>query len=86
MVRWIDTHCHLDAPEFASDRAVVRRKPTRQVAHCVLPAVEVANFDAVRQLAHMEHGTATVWAFIPLYVPQAANDALEQLQATAHPP
>lgn len=50
---WIDTHCHLDASEFSADVAAVReRAEAGGVAHCVLPAVSVANFEAVRLLAH----------------------------------
>ena len=53
MPDWVDTHCHLDAPEFAADRAGVRaRARNAGVKHCVIPAVEAANFDAVRELAH----------------------------------
>ena len=56
-MRWIDTHCHLDAPEFDADRdAVLARARVAGVTQMVLPAVEVANFDAVRALAHA-HGT-----------------------------
>ena len=52
MTAWIDTHCHLDAAEFSSDRDGVRARARAQgVAHCVLPAVEAANFAAVRELA-----------------------------------
>ena len=50
---WIDTHCHLDAPEFAGEVAALRRRAADAgVVHCVLPAVAVGNFDAVRALAH----------------------------------
>jgi TatD DNase family protein len=53
MPAWIDTHCHLDAPEFSADVAAVRaRAAAAGVGHCVLPAVERANFAAVRDLAH----------------------------------
>jgi TatD DNase family protein len=49
---WIDTHCHLDAPEFAADVAAVRgRAAAAGVVHCVLPAVAPGNFEAVRTLA-----------------------------------
>ncbi len=52
MTFWIDTHCHLDAPEFAHDVAdVCARASAAGVRHCVLPAVCVGNFDAVRTLA-----------------------------------
>jgi TatD DNase family protein len=50
---WIDTHCHLDAPEFSGDLAAVRgRAAASGVVHCVLPAVAPANFETVRTLAH----------------------------------
>lgn len=53
---WIDTHCHLDAPEFAPDSDAVRvAARAAGVAHCVLPAVELSNLQAVRALAH-RHG------------------------------
>ncbi len=52
MIFWIDTHCHLDAPEFSHDVAdVCARASAVGVRHCVLPAVSVGNFEAVRTLA-----------------------------------
>ena len=49
---WIDTHCHLDAPEFAPDRAAVRaRARSAGVRLCVIPAVAANDFEAVRALA-----------------------------------
>ena len=49
---WIDTHCHLDAPELGGDLAdVAVRALAAGVRHCVLPAVEVRNFETVRLLA-----------------------------------
>jgi TatD DNase family protein len=77
---WIDTHCHLDADEFAADRgAVAERARSAGVAMLVLPAVAVANFDAVRRLAH-DHGCAYALGIHPLCVDRAEADALEQLQ------
>ena len=78
---WIDTHCHLDAPEFGPDGAAVRARARAQgVAHCVLPAVEVAGFEAVRQLAH-EFGDSYALGLHPLYVKQAADEDLARLDA-----
>ena len=78
---WIDTHCHLDAPEFAADVLAVRAEAARQgVVHCVLPAVEVANFEAVRALAHAG-GDSYALGIHPLYVGQAADDDLHRLDA-----
>lgn len=79
--RWIDTHCHLDAAEFGSQAAQVRTQAAAaQVAHCVLPAVEVANFDAVRTLAHA-WGDSYALGIHPLYVAHAADDDLARLDA-----
>ena len=52
MTNWIDTHCHLDAPELGTDVVdVVARARAAGVVHCVLPAVSVGNFQAIRLLA-----------------------------------
>lgn len=86
---WIDTHCHLDAPEFGPDQALARTARqlarARGVALCVLQAVGVFNFDAVRQLA-ARYGDAYALGIHPLCVPQADDGDLERLDAalTAH--
>lgn len=76
---WIDTHCHLDAREFAGDTDAVRRRArTAGVLHCVLPAVLPANFDAVRELAHL-HGDSYALGIHPLCTGNAAEGDLEVL-------
>ena len=73
MPNWIDTHCHLDAAEFDADREAVRQQASAAgVAHCVIPAVERGNWDAVRQLAH-HHGDSYALGIHPLYTAQAAD-------------
>ncbi len=80
-MQWIDTHCHLDSPEFGHLAQVERGlAATNHVAICILPAVEVANFEAVRALAHA-HGDAYCLGLHPLYVGQAHDDDLNQLDA-----
>ncbi|MET0334994.1 MAG: TatD family hydrolase [Rhizobacter sp.] len=79
-MRWIDTHCHLDAPEFTSDRdAVVARARAAGVALQVLPAVARSNFDTVRELAH-RHGLAYALGIHPLCVNDAAESDLAALR------
>ena len=79
MAPWIDTHCHLDAPEFAPDRGAVRaRASSAGVGLCVLPAVEVANFDTVRELAH-RHGDGYALGIHPLCTGRATDDDLTLL-------
>lgn len=79
MSTWIDTHCHLDAAELAPDLAAVRaRAATAGVAHCVLPAVEVRNFDAVRTLAH-RFGDSYALGLHPMGTGRARDDDLQRL-------
>ena len=76
---WIDTHCHLDAPEFAPDVDAVRAQARAAgVQHLVIPAVQVAHVEAVRELAH-RHGDSYALGIHPLYTPQAADDDVEKL-------
>lgn len=78
-MRWIDTHCHLDATEFGEHAAAVRAQAAvAGVAHCVLPAVAPGNFDAVRERAHAGDDSYAL-GIHPLYVAQAGDDALAQL-------
>lgn len=81
---WIDTHCHLDAPEFGPDHglAVQARALAAQrgVGRCVIPAVMRQNLDTVRLLAH-RLGDAYALGIHPLYVPQAADEDLDALDA-----
>ena len=73
MATWIDTHCHLDAPEFGPDRDQVRARAAQAgVGLCVLPAVETANFETVRQLAHA-HGDGYALGIHPLCTGRAAD-------------
>jgi TatD DNase family protein len=79
MPEWTDTHCHLDAPEFAPDVVAVRaRARERGVLHCVLPAVQVRDFGRVRALAH-EFGDSYALGIHPLYVAQADDGDLARL-------
>ena len=83
---FIDSHCHLDAAEFDADRdAVVARARAAGVTQIVIPAVQAANFAAVRELAH-RHGLVYALGIHPLYVMQAgaADLALLDEQLAAH--
>ena len=79
-VQWIDTHSHLDAPEFDADRAaVVARADAAGVTLQVIPAVGVSNFDTVRRLAH-EYGLAYALGIHPLCVGDAPDEDLDRLE------
>ena len=80
MDAWIDTHCHLDAAEFDADRDAVAARARAAGVALVLPAVEVANFDAVRALAQ-QHDAVYALGIHPLAVGRAADEDLERLRA-----
>ncbi len=74
---WIDTHAHLDAPEFDSLRpAVIERARAAGVGCVVIPAVHPEHFAQVRALAHA-HGLAYALGVHPLYVAGLSRDALQ---------
>ena len=81
---WIDSHCHLDATEFGADHALAvaarEHAAALGVDLCVIPAVERANFDTVRLLAH-RLGDAYALGIHPLFVPQAEEADLLALDA-----
>ncbi|QPF73012.1 TatD family hydrolase [Roseateles sp. DAIF2] len=76
---WIDSHCHLDAPEFDADRSeVVARARAAGVTQIVIPSVGAFDFEAARSLAH-EHGFAYALGIHPLYVMRASEADLQTL-------
>ena len=78
---WIDTHCHLDAPEFDADRDAVRQSARAAgVGLCVLPAVQRRDWAGAQALA-ARHGDAYALGIHPLYVPQANDADLPALDA-----
>lgn len=80
----IDTHCHLDAAEFAGDRdAVVQAASEAGVSTIVVPAVTQANFPAVRQCCERYAGCYPAYGIHPLYIDslhQGDDAALRQLK------
>ena len=80
LTMWIDTHCHLDAPEFDPDRdAVAEAARAVGVRLMVLPAVAAAHFETVRQLAHQQ-GVAYALGIHPLFIDRADDADLDRLQ------
>ena len=81
MTFWIDTHCHLDAPEFAGDvRGVRARAEAAGVRHCILPAVQASHFSTVAALAHLQHDSYGL-GIHPLCVADAGEGDLALLDA-----
>ena len=78
-LRWLDSHCHLDAPEFDLDRkAVMQNAQLQGVAWCVMPAVQAKDFLSLQKLAQEFHQPYAL-GIHPLYVPQAQEQDLDFL-------
>ncbi|WP_255991147.1 TatD family hydrolase [Chitinolyticbacter albus] len=76
---FIDSHCHLDAPEFDADRdAVVARARAAGIVQQVVPAITVATFD--QTLAMRErYGMALAFGLHPIYVAEHRDAHLDVL-------
>lgn len=81
----IDTHCHLDAPEFADSLlAVVHAAQEKNVKAILLPAVRVADCSHVKELARQYGqeipGLVYTLGIHPLYTNQAQESDIATLE------
>ncbi|WP_114690354.1 TatD family hydrolase [Polynucleobacter necessarius] len=82
---WIDTHCHLDTPEFANHLSVViRATAEKNVKAILLPAVKVADCTHVKELTHQFSreipGLVYTLGIHPLYTNKAKESDIETLE------
>ncbi len=78
---WIDTHCHLDASEFAGEfDAVAQRSRGQGVKLIVIPAVACSNFAAVRELSARNANCRYALGIHPIFVPAADPQDLDRLR------
>lgn len=83
--RLFDTHCHLDASEFETDRdQVVNEAIAAGVGAILVPAVEVANFAAVKALCAparpQKIAIYAAWGIHPMYTPRAGEQDIAILR------
>ena len=75
---FIDTHCHLDAPEFMGTSDQVAQEAARLgVLHVIIPAVHPSNFAAVKALGHCGGYALGIH---PIYIQQAQPSDLDLLR------
>ncbi len=82
---WLDTHCHLDAPEFLADiDSVIERAKHSGVHGILLPAVRAQDFDVVREITHRFKGQIPYLVYTlgihPLYTDRAIDQDLITLE------
>lgn len=77
---WIDSHSHLDAPEFDGDRdAVLARAHAAGVARQVVPAVAAAGWPILRRLAAATPGLHPAYGLHPVYLARHRPEDLAAL-------
>ena len=82
---WIDTHCHLDAPEFAQNLpGVIQAAISKNVQAILLPAVTASDCQQVRELANQYSqlipGLVYTLGIHPLYTNQAKEGDISILE------
>lgn len=77
----IDTHCHLDAREFAADRdAVVEAARAKGIGGILVPGVAPQNWAAVRDCCVRYPGCFPAYGIHPLYIDSLGDEALTLLR------
>lgn len=77
----IDSHCHLDAPEFATDRAeVIARARAAGVGVQVIPAVRAADWPALAELCAGNDGLYPAYGLHPIYLDEHRPEHLDALR------
>ena len=82
---WVDTHCHLDAPEFSSSlMGIIAAAKAKNVQAILLPAVKAVDTQHVQSLVSQYSneipGLAYTLGIHPLYTNQAHEDDLRLLE------
>jgi TatD DNase family protein len=82
---WVDTHCHLDAPEFADMLpGIVARAADQGVKAILLPTVRASDWSQARNLAEQYGqqilGLVYTLGIHPLYINQAQESDIATLE------
>ena len=80
---WIDTHCHLEADEFAGREELIALEAARlDIRQIVIPSVDRASFKRVIRLAHACGNCSYALGIHPIVVPDSSEDDLLNLKQT----
>lgn len=84
---WIDSHCHLDFPDYTEGTTeVLTRAKAAGVTGCLTISTELAKFPAVRAIAEQHDN---VWCSVGIHPHEAAKEVLDGPAAlvaeAAHP-
>lgn len=77
----IDSHCHIDAPEFDVDRdAVIARARAAGVSRQIVPAVSAAGWETLRSLCGAAPGLHPAYGMHPMFLGEHRPDHLIALR------
>ena len=77
----VDSHCHLDAPEFDADRAqVLARARAAGVVAQVVPAIRFADFAALRNLCAANADLHPAYGLHPMFLADHAPAHIDALR------
>jgi TatD DNase family protein len=77
----VDSHCHLDAPEFDADRAaVIARAHDSGIRAIVVPSVDAAGFGRVRALCQAHPGLHPAYGLHPMFLAGHREEHLAELR------
>ncbi|HSH28598.1 MAG TPA: TatD family hydrolase, partial [Thiohalobacter sp.] len=77
----IDTHCHLDAPEFDPDRdAVLRRAQAAGVTTLINPGIHADEWPQLIELAQNSPGVHYAVGLHPVYLERHCDADLDRLE------
>lgn len=78
----VDSHCHLDAPEFDGDRdAMLARARAAGVAAMVVPAITAASWPALRQACVSDAALHPAYGLHPMFLAEHRPTHLDELRA-----
>jgi TatD DNase family protein len=76
----VDSHCHLDAPEFDRDRdAVIARARAAGVSRQVVPAVSAAGWPKLRSICAGTDGLFPAYGLHPMFLQEHRDGHLAEL-------
>ncbi|HBN52944.1 MAG TPA: DNAase [Stenotrophomonas sp.] len=77
----VDSHCHLDAPEFDGDRdAMVARAKAAGVAAMVVPAITAASWPGLRQACASDSALHPAYGLHPMFLGEHRPEHLDELR------
>jgi len=81
-VRLVDSHCHLDAAEFDSDRSdVIARARAVGVDRQIVPAVDAAGWPKLRETCRADAGLFPAYGLHPICLASHRPEHLDELRS-----